>query len=101
MLKIVPVSSLFLSLSVIFLKFTCGMQIALAKLYSIDEVDRELTSVFTAIEDRISVLAVFLAIMSIALGAVSLHSKLCGKVVGIILLSISFISLAFSILLIS
>jgi hypothetical protein len=101
MLKIVPVSSLFLSLSAIYLKFNCGMQMYIAELFNIDGVRQETRSALVGIETKISHLAIFLAIMSIALGVVSLHSRLCNKIVGIILLSISFVSLAFSILLIS
>jgi hypothetical protein len=100
MLKIVPVSSLCLSLYSIYLKIYCGMQTPITELYSIDGVRQETRLAFVGIETEINHLAIFLAIMSIALGVVSLHSRLCNKIVGIILLSISFISLAFSILLI-
>ncbi len=96
---IIPVSSFLLALTAFYLKgVEFGMQVPLAKLYAMDTVDRQLRLDILGVSHDIFFVVTVIALIATALAVVSIYNKLCHKIIGIILLLFSVMSVLCSLI---
>ena len=96
---IIPILNLILVLVSFSLKyFYLFSQSALARLYTIDAVDRQLKSEILKSIEGYTFFALTIGLISTVMAVVLMHNKLCNKIIGGILLRISVLSVLFSLI---
>lgn len=96
---IVPISSFLLALTVYFLAGIQGcIHQVIVKLLAIDAVNDPLNSDLVRINGQLSFLTIMTAMVSAALAVVSITNKFCHRIIGVIVLIISILSVLLSLI---
>lgn len=89
---LIPLSSFLLALLAGYLRsMQMSMHWTIAKLYMIEDVSDPVRHQFVSYDDTVLSLSMLISLISIVLAVVSLYDKLCNRIIGGILLSISIL----------
>ena len=96
---IVPISSFLLAMVVYFMTgIYAGIHTTISYLFSIDAVQDQWRSKLVSLNEGLSGWIIMIALVSTALAVVSITNKFCSRIIGMIVLIISILSVLLSLL---
>ncbi len=99
MIRIIPISNVFLALSAIYLKVLYGnIEFVIIRLLKEKNMSNEIMQDIVFSNNQLSFSIIIISAISIIIASVSLYKKLCNRILCIIFFSISFISFFFSLI---